>query len=262
MLVIRNFREDKSTDRIDILGLSKDDFYLIEKGIKSLLNTQNNYNPIRINSLLKDLNDNIAFLPISENKLPMFSKLEINRDFVDLGLPSGLKWATCNVGATSPEQAGLYFAWGETKGYTAEQVEKEVHSFNTKTYTAFGISADLTLEQDAAHVNLGGNWRMPTKAEWEDLISNTDQIWTADYNGTGVAGRVFTSKVNGNSVFFPAAGEVSGEFIHRVGTDGCYYWSASLNSRYYAWCSYSYFGHYRVNGGLRYRGLPVRGVCE
>lgn len=110
MLVVRNFREDKSTDRIDILGLSKDDFYLIEKGIKSLLNTQNNYNPIRINSLLKDLNDNIAFLPISENKIPMFSKLEINRDFVDLGLPSGLKWATCNVGASSPEQAGLYFA--------------------------------------------------------------------------------------------------------------------------------------------------------
>ena len=187
--------------------------------------------------------------------------------FVDLGLPSGLLWATCNVGATSPEQAGLYFAFGETTGYTAEQVEKEVHSFNTETYTAFGISADLTLEQDAAHVHMGGEWRMPTKAEFEELFSNTTQTWTLDYNGTGVVGHIFVSKSNGNSVFFPAAGYRSNSPLHKADLYGRY-WTASWDSRHCALysclamykVSYSRFGNYGVVPGYRYCGRPVRGV--
>ena len=123
-------------------------------------------------------------------------------EYVDLGLPSGLKWAKCNVGATSPEEYGLYFAWGETTGYTGEQVPG-VRAFDFASYTALGISANLTLEQDAAHANLGGNWRMPTQAECQELFDNCNVVWTDDYNGTGVAGMMFTSKVNGNSVFFP-----------------------------------------------------------
>lgn len=94
--------------------------------------------------------------------------------FVDLGLPSGLLWATCNVGASSPEQAGLYFAWGETTGYTAEQVARGERLFFQGTYGARYIEDNLTLEQDAAHVNLGGDWRMPTKAEFQELIDNCD----------------------------------------------------------------------------------------
>ena len=100
---------------------------------------------------------------------------ENNYKYVDLGLPSGLKWATCNVGATSPEQAGLYFAWGETTGYTAEQVKSGVRAFNSDTYNsgpAASISTDLTLEQDAVHANLGGNWRMPTKDDYQELFDN------------------------------------------------------------------------------------------
>ena len=111
-------------------------------------------------------------------------------EFVDLGLPSRTLWATCNVGATSPEQAGLYFAFGETTGFTAKQVEKGVRKFGSASYTASSVSDNLTLEQDAAHVNLGGNWRMPTKAECQELIDNTTQTWTNDYNGTGVAAQV------------------------------------------------------------------------
>ena len=108
------------------------------------------------------------------NNTSNVTNIQNGHPFVDLGLPSGLLWATCNVGATSPEQAGLYFAWGETKGYTAEQIGALERSFYESSYNAgktASISADLTLEQDAAHVCMGGDWRMPTKKEWDDYYA-------------------------------------------------------------------------------------------
>ena len=183
---------------------------------------------------------------------------------VDLGLPSGLKWATCNVGASSPEQSGLYFAWGETTGYTAEQVTSGVRVFNKDVYNAgpvASISADLTLEQDAAHVNLGGNWRMPTEAEYQELIDNCDVTWTNDYNGTKVSGRIFTSKVNGKLVFFPAAGNCLDSSVVDVGSYGVY-WSASWRSSSNAWELYFLSGSQGLNYNYRYYGYSVRGVCE
>ena len=155
-------------------------------------------------------------------------------EYVDLGLPSGILWATCNVGATSPEQTGLYFAFGETMGYSAEQVKKGERSFDSVSYTAPFVSDNLTLEQDAARTYLGGNWQIPTKAEYQELIDNCDAVWTDDYNGTGVAGRVFTSKVNGNSVFFPAAGYCDSSYVDGVSSYG-YSWSASWYSSSNAW---------------------------
>ena len=182
-------------------------------------------------------------------------------EYVDLGLPSGLKWATCNIGATSPEQAGLYFAWGETTGYTAEQVKSGVRKFDSASYTASAISADLTLEQDAARANLGGNWRMPTQTECRELLDNCNVVWTDDYNGTGVKGRVFTSKVNGNSVFFPAAGGCRNSSVDFVGTFGRY-WSASWSSSSNAWYLYFGSGFQNVRDYYRYWGFSVRGVCK
>ena len=182
-------------------------------------------------------------------------------EYVDLGLPSGLLWATCNVGATSPEQAGLYFAWGETTGYTAEQVPG-VKAFTDESYKASAISADLTLVQDVAHSYMGGMWRMPTITEFQELANNCNVVWTENYNGTGVAGRVFTSKINGNSVFFPAAGRCGGSSVGGVGWYG-YFWSASWGSPSNAWRMhfdsrgqgvYYYYG--------RFCGLSVRGVCK
>ena len=180
---------------------------------------------------------------------------------VDLGLPSGLKWAAGNVGAENPEDYGLFFAWGETTGYTAEQVKSGVRAFNSASYKASGISADLTLAQDAAHVNLGGNWRMPTGAEYQELIDNCDDAWTANYGGTGVAGRVFTSKVNGNSVFFPAAGFCDGSSVGKVGSRGDY-WSASWNLSSGAWSLYFGSGRHNLISYFMYYGFSVRGVCE
>ena len=184
--------------------------------------------------------------------------------FVDLGLPSGTLWATCNVGATSPEQAGLYFALGETTGFTAEQVTSGVRAFDKTSYKAgpaASISADLTLEQDAAHINLGGDWRMPTKAECQELIDNCDGVWTDDYGGTGVAGWVFTSKNNGNSVFFPAAGYCYDSSVDFVGLYGNYLSAAwGLPSL----ASYLYFDYrdWGMDSYYRYYGYSVRGVCK
>ena len=183
---------------------------------------------------------------------------------VDLGLPSGLKWATCNVGASSPEQSGLYFAWGETTGYTAEQVTSGVRVFNKDVYNAgpaASISADLTLEQDAAHVNLGGNWRMPTKAEYQELLDNCNVVWTDDYNGTGVAGMVFTSKVNGKSVFFPAAGVCINSSVDIVGSYGDY-WAASWDLSSRAWRLRFDSESQNLNSYYRYYGHSVRGVFK
>ena len=182
--------------------------------------------------------------------------------FVDLGLPSGTLWATCNVGATSPEQPGLYFAFGETIGFTAEQVEKGERKFDSASYTASSISDNLTLEQDVAHIHMGGNWRIPSERQFKELIDNCDVVWRFNYNRTGVAGRVFTSKVNGNSVFFPVAGYCSGSFVIDNNTEG-YYWSATgvtLDAARYL----NFYSKY-IDMGLtlfRYYGQSVRGVCK
>ena len=191
-------------------------------------------------------------------------------EFVDLGLPSGLLWATCNVGAELPWETGKYFAWGETVGFSADQVENGERSFSSSEYKlgpAASISAELTLEQDAAHIYMGGKWRMPTKAEFEELFSNTTQTWTLDYNGTGVVGHIFVSKSNGNSVFFPAAGYRCNSPLYKADLYGRY-WTASWESKHCALysclamykVSYSRFGNYGVVPGYRYCGRPVRGV--
>ena len=182
-------------------------------------------------------------------------------EFVDLGLPSGLKWAAENVGAENPEDYGLYFAWGETVGYSAEQVEKEERVFDKVNYKAKGILKKLTLEQDAAHSYMGGEWRMPTKAECQELFDNCDAVWTDDYNGTGVAGCIFTSKINGNSVFFPAAGGCYDSSVNFVDDWGIY-WSASRHSSPHAWdLNFDSRSLFLIEDFKCY-GRPVRGVCE
>ena len=181
-------------------------------------------------------------------------------EFVDLGLPSGTLWATCNVGATSPEQAGLYFAFGETKGYTAEQVTSGVRAFNSASYTASKIFYELTLEDDAAHTCMGGKWRVPTEAEWQELIDNCNVVWTDDYNGTGMGGCIFTSKVNGNSVFFPAAGYCDNSSVVDMGERGSYWSSTCLSSC--AWGLGFGSGDKCLGRNSMYYGFSVRGVCE
>ena len=190
--------------------------------------------------------------------------------YVDLGLPSGLLWATCNVGATSPEDYGDYFAWGETT--TKDEYDwsnyQHCNGSNT-TMTKYCTNADygnngfvdnLTVlfpEDDAATANWGGNWRMPTNAEWEELYNNTTVVWTTQ---NGVNGHLFTA-TNGNSIFLPAAGYCSNGSLNDAGSYG-YYWSSSLNTGYpsSAWCFYFNSGNYFMINYYRYFGRSVRPV--
>lgn len=137
---------------------------------------------------------------------------------VDLGLPSGVKWASYNIGAMKPEEYGGYYAWGETE-------EKEDYSSANYLYEGMLIKYDIGgTEYDVAHVKWGGKWRMPTKAEIEELIENCNWIWMS-YNG------VFGQKVtgpNGNSIFLPATGYRSGWDVSAIGLRALY-WSSTRN---------------------------------
>ena len=198
-------------------------------------------------------------------------------EYVDLGLPSGLKWAKCNVGATSETDYGDYFQWGSTRPNTADECTRESYKFYnsakysltkycvTSLYGLFGIvdnKTTLDLEDDAARANMGGDWRMPTEAEFQELLDNTDNEWIEDFNGSGVNGRKFTSKTNGNSIFIPASG-------HRIDNsvyDGSYgdVWSSSpyTSYSYSAWGLYFYPSNCCMSNYYRHFGLPVRGVMD
>ncbi len=136
---------------------------------------------------------------------------------VDLGLPSGLKWACCNVGAESPEEYGDYFAWGEIEPkatYTEE---------NSKTYGKNIGDISANPEYDAATANWGDSWRMPTNNEMQELVDNCRWTWTTE---NGVEGVKFTSKLNGNSIFLPAAGNRDGSLLRGAG-DLSDFWSST-----------------------------------
>lgn len=143
----------------------------------------------------------------------------ITYEYVDLGLPSGTLWATKNVGAETESDYGLYFAWGETQGYPDASI-KQFSSSDYKwedgsKYNQTDGLTELQAVDDAATVNMGDNWHMPTSAQISEIqdSSLTRYTWTT-INGT--QGRLFTSKINGNTIFFPGAGSYSsGELRNR-----------------------------------------------
>ena len=172
-------------------------------------------------------------------------------DWVDLGLPSGLRWATCNVGASTSTAYGNYYAWGETS-------TKYYYTEDYYTYTANPTT--LPSDRDAATANWGSGWRMPTKEEFEELKNNCTVTWTTQ---NGVNGSLFTGP-NGNSIFLPAAGYRYGSGgLDLAGSRG-YYWSSSLYSSNtsHAWgFGINSNGSGVGNNVLRCRGLSVRAVC-
>lgn len=191
-------------------------------------------------------------------------------NYVDLGLPSGTLWATCNVGANTPEEFGDYFAWGETTTKT---------TYNWKTYnhchgdfikltkycnqSSFGynhFTDDLTTLQDcddAATINLGIEWCMPTADQWSELILNTKNTWTTQ---NGVKGRLFTAN-NGNSLFLPAAGGRTDDNLSGVGTVGIY-WSGSLDTDHLGYARFFcfFFNLYEMGYNPRSYGHSIRPV--
>ena len=186
---------------------------------------------------------------------------------IDLGLLSGTKWASKNVGAESPEGYGNYYAWGEIEPNKASAYTDENYKFYdsaTSSVTKYNNTDNkmtLDLKDDVANIVMGGEWHMPTSAQCAELIDNTTSSWTTDYNGTGVAGTILTSNNNRNSIFFPAAGAVIDEgSVFQGEWSGVWLSSRSSNS----WNAWSTFGNSIEYGlhdyGDRYGGLPVRGV--
>lgn len=161
-------------------------------------------------------------------------------EFADLGLPSGLLWATCNVGAESATESGDCFAWGETAGksaYTWESTKWSAGGYDALTkycadaaYGAGGFAdgaSVLEASDDAATVAWGADCRMPTQEECAELAENCEWEWVASYAGSSASGYKVTSRKNGNYIFLPAAGFRSGEGICGEGQYG-FYWTATL----------------------------------
>ena len=190
-----------------------------------------------------------------------------NAEAVDLGLPSGLKWGSCNIGASSPEEYGDYYAWGETStksNYSWETYKWGSYNSLTKynTSSSYGTvdnNTKLDNSDDVARVKLGGKWRMPTDDEWTELRTKCTWTWTTQ---NGVYGRKVTGP-NGNSIFLPAAGYRDGTSLDSAGSYG-YYWSSSLYtvSPYCAWFVYFYSGGVGRYYSYRCLGQSVRPVSE
>ena len=202
-------------------------------------------------------------------------------DYVEIG---GLKWATMNIGATSVTDYGQYFQWGDTTGYIASQVgasgTTNAKPFNWADYkfsggrtspgttgqTKYNSGDSKTMLDgcdDAATLNWGGAWRIPTKAEFQALGAAVNTAWTESYQGSGVKGLVCTDKTDSSKVlFFPAAGGCLNGSVNSVGSNGSY-WSSSLRSNNMQNAYHVYF--YSSNAAwdynnYRYLGFPVRGV--
>ena len=193
-------------------------------------------------------------------------------DYVDLGLPSGTLWATCNVGASSPVDRGDYFAWGETapkynynwstyKWYKSDENGRGITKYCSQSNYGYDSFVDnkteLDLEDDAAYVNWGSSWRMPDLEQFRELCEYCTWLWT---QRDGVNGQLVTGP-NGNTMFLPAVGYMKDSLLLVDGDYG-YYWSRALSSgnslsSYYLRLSAN---SYNSSGSYRYHGRPVRPV--
>ena len=190
-----------------------------------------------------------------------------NHEYVDLGL--SVKWATCNVGDESNDGNQLFYAWGSTTPSLVAYWNRYRYCNGTEkslikycTNSNYGIVDNITslsYTDDAARANWGGNWRIPTSSEWNELYTKCKWKWSKQ---DGISGYKITSKINGNSIFLPALGHKGKNGFELLGTHG-YYWSSSL---------YSYSPHtayimqfsksdIRITNYFRCCGLPIRPVC-
>lgn len=224
-----------------------------------------------------------------EDTIPVFICEQLDCiDSVDLGL--SVQWATCNVGANTPTDDGDIFAWGEMRGYKNGKVYFGWEDWSRpgdsyKWYDGMNIiyrrmskynlewqrgtvdnKTVLEQEDDVAHMSWGGTWRMPTREEWQELIDNctSEIVW----NGLTIAGCRMTSKINGNSIYLPAAGHRDGWdlIFNLLDNASGYYWTSSLDKNN---STQAYYARLLFSGGLsrtitsieRCQGLSIRPVC-
>ena len=215
--------------------------------------------------------DNVIIKVVNDNGYP----------YVDLGLPSGLKWAKYNVGATSETQYGKFFQWGETEQHATgipydwanykhcNGSETTLTKYNTSIDFGENLDGKTTLrpEDDAARANMGGDWRMPTKDEFQELITYTDNKWIDDFDGNGTSGYKFTSKKDTNNYIFIPASQWYQDFSTYIQDISYGVWSSSLRTSLprEAWGLNFNSNHIKAEEEYtctynRYYGMVVRGV--
>lgn len=196
-------------------------------------------------------------------------------EFVDLGLPSGTLWASCNVGASKPTDYGLYFQWGSKQGYLPEQIGNDKKVFSLESYDLWdgnnftkytnvsgdGLTAKLRLKMadDAARANCGGLWHIPTSKQITELLAFTHSEWK---RLNGVPGRLFTSlKDKTKSIFIPASGDAVKGTILDTESYG-FIWSSTLNKEHSAYAKYlmMWYGSAFIGDDIRCSGLSIRAV--
>ena len=240
-----------------------DDLVRLAKRIRAMEETNNKYENGEV------IHDN------NTGDKPIHNKIK-QLEYVDLGLPSGTLWANMNLGATSETDYGDFYMWGSTTPNTAEECNWTNAPFNNGSsyyYKKYFIShksewlddkGNLKPEYDAVTQIMGGEWRMPTKDEIQELLDNTDNEWIKDYNGTGVKGRKFTSKTDTSKyIFIPAAGYCGGGSVNDVGISGSV-WGSSLYALTPsgAWRLGFSSGYCSMYGSSRCYGRSVRGVMK
>lgn len=187
---------------------------------------------------------------IKEPEKPNYTGIINGHEYVDLGL--SVKWATCNVGASSPSDYGDYFAWGETttkSEYTEENCKNRVQGIGD-------ISGNP--EYDAATYNWGSSWRMPTRSEFQELVDRCDWVWT---DGDDKAGyKVFG--LNGNSIFLPAAGYCDGSLLNHASMNGTYWSSTPVSATASSYYLLINNGNHNMYWAGRFYGRSVRPVSE
>lgn len=204
-----------------------------------------------INLALDNIEDDIQYQTHSKIKSMNTTKeyLDLMNIMVDLGLPSGTLWAKYNLGATSEFEYGDYYAWGEIKPkneYNWDTYKYGYYKFeNSDKLIKYNKNDNLTqllLEDDAAYQNMhihNFKFYIPTKEQCEELLEYTTNKWV-NYKKSGVKGRLFTSKINGNSIFIPAAGFYSDAKINGLDTNGCI-WSSTINSDTHKFNTQAYY---------------------
>ena len=225
------------TRKITKVAFPFDDYYFHDNGHEGILP----FSSTLFDSLY-------GFTSIPENKVVMKRRTDIGTNahgysYVDLGLTSGTLWATMNVGATSEDDYGSYFQWGDTEdkrdadcGWESYKycngTEDSMTKYNTDSY--YGTvdnKITLDLEDDAARANMEGDWRMPSLALMEELVAETNSEWVTGYKGTNINGRKFTSKTDPSKyIFIPASGyRLGSEFNNNhADSDHTHVWSSSL----------------------------------
>ncbi len=216
------------------------------------------------------------------SRMTALETLPIQFVAIDLGL--SVKWASFNLGASKPEEYGDFYAWGEIEPKTSSTCDWSTYKWcngtessltkycpSDKTNSWGGPGSPdnkttLDLEDDVAHVVLGGTWRMPTDNDWTELREKCTWKWTSNYNETGIAGMVVTSDLAGytdKSIFLPAAGMRAKNALNLRGTYG-YYWSNSIanESPLYAYGLCFCSSYYTRGGNYRRSGQSIRAVKE